>query len=459
MRVAIVGGGAAGTFAALAIRDQIPNAQLTIFDPSEAMPRGIAYSFRQSWLRLNVPASKMGGGLERNSTGFADWLMQEHQLPPSSYVTRFIFGDYLTDLIGELIIGGHCEIERGEVTSICPLQGRGYRVATNEKSLDADAVILCTGHLPPNNFLKAHERIVPDAWAPGALDAIEPEDKLLVIGTGATAVDVVLTLQRASHRGLITMISPHGHLPLVDAEEAPYPEFFKLDDSDLRPLSLLRRLRVEAENAKRTGAVWQNVVDSFRYSVCAIWQEWSPRERKQFIRHCSQMWLIHRHRLPPDVAALMNSFVEAGRLEIRRARYKSLQEVQGGFGVELATRGASVQVSVNRILNTTGPSLAFRQAKAPLYRQLFADKMARSDELGLGLQVDDGAQLLDETGRAQRGLYVLGSATRGHFWEVTAAPDIRLQASRLAEHVRKSQTENGDQEKAYSRRTGRTAAE
>lgn len=131
------------------------------------------------------------------------------------------------------------------------------------------------------------------------------------------------------------------------------------------------------------------------------------------------------------------------KLEIRRARYKSLEETEDGFDVELAVRATPARINVNRILNTTGPSLAFKQAKAPLYRQLFADKMARQDDLGLGLQVGDGSQLLDETGRAQAGLYVLGSATRGHFWEVTAAPDIRLQASLLAEHIRNSASPNG----------------
>lgn len=59
------------------------------------------------------------------------------------------------------------------------------------------------------------------------------------------------------------MTSPHGHLPIVDTEEVPYPEFFKLPDNDLRPFSLLRRLRAEVERAEKAGVAWQNVIDSF----------------------------------------------------------------------------------------------------------------------------------------------------------------------------------------------------
>lgn len=423
-----------------------------MFDPSLVMPRGIAYSFPQSWLRLNIPASKMGGAVEGSTTGFAEWLDRKRGLPPSEYVTRFIFGDYLTELFAALISSGNCRVERGEVTSVRPLEAGGYRISTGDEATDVDTAVLCTGHLPPNSFLQEHPRIVSDVWAPGALDDIESDDRLLVIGTGATAVDVILTLQRASHRGLITMISPHGHLPIVDAPEERYPEFFDMEEDDLRPLSVLRRLREEARRAEKAGLAWQNVLGAFRNNVSLIWQRWSPRERRQFLRHGSQMWLVHRHRLPPDVAKLMASFVAEKKIEIRRARYKSLQETRDGFDVQLAVGGASTQITVNRILNTTGPSLAFNRATRPLYRQLFAEKMARQDDLGLGLQVDDASRLLDDKGEPQRGLYVLGSATRGHFWEVTAVPDIRFRASFIADHIRESSFRNGRVVRSGARR-------
>lgn len=435
MKVAIVGGGAAGTFAALAVRNRIPDAELMIFDPSSALARGIAYSFPQKWLRLNVPASKMGGGVEGELSGFADWLLRNHGLPSTEYAPRFLYGNYLTELLGTLTKLGKCQINPLEITSIRRRGEGGYRISSNDKSFDADVIILCTGHLPPNRFLPEHPRIIADVWAPQALDAIDSDDKLLVVGTGATAVDVVLTLQRSHHRGLITMISPHGKLPIIDAAEVRYPAFFNPDDEDLRPLALLRRLRTEVDRAEKSGEAWQNVLDSFRYHVRGIWAGWSLHERKQFLRHCSQMWLVHRHRLPQDVAELMQSFVASNKLEIRRARYKSLQEVQDGFDVHLIERMVQTQITVNRIINTTGPSLAFKNATVPLYRQLFTEKMACQDVMGMGLQVDDASQLMDEHGNPQDGLYVLGSATRGRFWEVTAAPDIRLSASLIADHI------------------------
>lgn len=433
MKLAIVGAGAAGALATLAVRDRIPDAEVFLFDPADNVPRGVAYSFPLPWLRLNIPASKMGGVLEGDRTGFADWVGRRHGLSSSEYVARYVYGDYLSEALEGLTLRGHFHLERQEVTAVRSLPNGGYRVLSGDTSIEVDGVILCTGHLPPNRFLEANPRIVQDVWAPRALEAIDPNDKVLLIGTGATAVDVVLTLRQAGHRGLITMISPHGQLPLIDAPVVPYSDFYD-PKSSYSPLALLRLLRSEIGRGRAAGIAWQNVVNSLRLHTAEIWQGWSKPQRKQFLRHAAQRWLIHRHRLPPDVAETLDAMITSKSLEVRPARYRSLKEIPSGLDVQLVGRAAG-NIVVDRVLNCTGPSLAFAQASAPLYKQLFRDGMAQQDELGLGLAVDDESQMLGQQGQPQCGFYVLGSATRGQFWETIAVPDIRLRASMIANHI------------------------
>lgn len=434
MRLAIVGAGAAGAFAALAVRDRIPDAEVFLFDRADNVPRGVAYSFPQPWLRLNIPASKMGGVLERDPTSFAEWVERRHGLAPSEYVARYVYGDYLSEALEALAGCAVFHFERHEITAICPLHdGGGYQVFAGNTPIEVDGVILCTGHLPPSRFLEADPRVVQDVWAPRAMEGIDPNEKVILIGTGATAVDVVLTLRQTGHRGLITMISPHGLLPQVDAPVVPYPDFYDPKNSH-SPLTLLRLIRSEIDRAKDAGVAWQNVVNSLRRHTTEIWQGWSRPQRKQFLRHAAQRWLIHRHRLPPDVAETLGGMICSKALEVRRARYKSLKATSAGLEVQLVGRVAGLIV-VDRVLNCTGPSFTFAQACAPLYKQLFRDGLARQDELGLGLAVDDESQMLSQEGQPQRGFYVLGSATRGQFWETIAVPDIRLRASMIANHI------------------------
>ena len=61
-----------------------------------------------------------------------------------------------------------------------------------------------------------------------------------------------------------------------------------------------------------------------------------------------------------------------------------------------------------------------------------ADGLARADPLGLGLDVTPDGALVDPGGRASDRLFGLGPVTAGTFWEITAVPDIRTQAARLA---------------------------
>jgi len=57
------------------------------------------------------------------------------------------------------------------------------------------------------------------------------------------------------------------------------------------------------------------------------------------------------------------------------------------------------------------------------------------DELGLGICVDRQSRVLDPDGRPQPGLFAAGALTAGQFWEITAVPDIRVQAKALAEEI------------------------
>ena len=59
MRVAIVGGGAAGVLAAVHLRRRKPEAQITLIDASGRPGTGAAYGTDDPTFLLNVPAQRM----------------------------------------------------------------------------------------------------------------------------------------------------------------------------------------------------------------------------------------------------------------------------------------------------------------------------------------------------------------------------------------------------------------
>jgi uncharacterized NAD(P)/FAD-binding protein YdhS len=71
----------------------------------------------------------------------------------------------------------------------------------------------------------------------------------------------------------------------------------------------------------------------------------------------------------------------------------------------------------------------------PLLKHLLAQRLARPDPLGIGIDVDANCAIVDQSGRDSPVLYAVGPLTRAAFWEIMAVPDIRVQCADLARHL------------------------
>jgi uncharacterized NAD(P)/FAD-binding protein YdhS len=280
------------------------------------------------------------------------------------------------------------------------------------------------------------ERWVADVWRPDALARIAPQDEVLLIGSGATAVDVALDLV---HRGVgrrITMVSRKGLVPRRDAPPTDYSGFQPLALEAPTMRRLTRLLRSEIGRAAAAGIPWQAVLDAFRQHYGAIWERSNAEERGRFLRHLRSLWLVHRHRLAPDVSDLLSRLQADGILSVIAGRLVQAEPTTAGYRGLIAERaGRTRAFTADWIINCTGPEECYRRLADPLVQDLFATGRARPGAMELGLDVDDCGRLLDRAGRPQPGLYLLGPPTRGRFWEITAVPWIRAHAVRIAEHV------------------------
>src|SRR5581483_5967542 len=111
-----------------------------------------------------------------------------------------------------------------------------------------------------------------DAWSGRLPEGLRPQDDLIVVGTGLTAIDLLLSLRAAGHRGKATALSRHGLLPRPHgpkkAELAPPPP-------GKSPAELARWLRDESA----LKGDWRAAVDALRPRAQEIWRGWSRAER------------------------------------------------------------------------------------------------------------------------------------------------------------------------------------
>jgi uncharacterized NAD(P)/FAD-binding protein YdhS len=89
-------------------------------------------------------------------------------------------------------------------------------------------------------------------------------------------------------------------------------------------------------------------------------------------------------------------------------------------------------MSVNRVINCTGPDTDIRRTGDPLLINLLAAKLVRPDALGLGLDTSVDGAVLSVDGMQSASIFTLGTPCKGRLWECTAVPELRVNAFDLA---------------------------
>lgn len=428
--VVIVGGGFSGILMAInLVRHDGPSAILV--ERASQPGRGLAYSTHHPGHLLNVRAANMSA-LPDQPNHFVEWLRARSWPDSSPFVPRKIYGDYLTDLLDETMRShpGRLTVKKGEAVKI--EQGKKIKISLRNKAgVEGDKLVLALGNLPP--FLpdsldleKVGKYYLNDPWSPDLGTDFDPNDHVLIIGTGLTMVDVVLALESKGHQGRITAISRRGLMPRVhDNDPARWPPLTDRPSGELS--SLLRAVR---DRSQTIG--WRAAVDELRPFTQAMWLAASDEQKRRFLRHLRPWWDVHRHRLAPQVGKRVDELVASGRLDIGAGKTMHFEACDDGVAVNWRPRGTDEirQLRVDRIINCTGPQSDLARTHDPLLLDLIEQGLARQDRLGLGLTVDGQGRL-----PAQDRIFAIGPMTRSKFWEIIAVPDIRKQVWNLARRL------------------------
>ncbi|EMS99659.1 hypothetical protein H009_01904 [Agrobacterium tumefaciens str. Cherry 2E-2-2] len=92
------------------------------------------------------------------------------------------------------------------------------------------------------------------------------------------------------------------------------------------------------------------------------------------------------------------------------------------------------ELQVDWVVNCTGMERA-GIGHSRLLETMRGEGVVLLDPFGLGVEVDGQSRLLRTDGRSWPGLFAAGALTAGRFWEITAVPDIRVQAQKIAQEI------------------------
>jgi uncharacterized NAD(P)/FAD-binding protein YdhS len=429
--VVIIGGGYSGTMVAAELARR--GVASLIVDGSAREGLGTAYSTLEKAHVLNVIASKMGAWADKPED-FADEVEREYE--PDAYVPRKRYGEYLSKILNEARRTGLVGIVQSDART-AERSADGWTVMLADGSRISGAVlVLAQGNQAPAPPPLARglppELFVNDPWSAAGRKAIVKAASrggdVLLIGTGLTMVDMVLSLDEARLRGRITALSRRGLIPRAHAEHGIAPVTLE----EVPQGSLKRLWRWLLGRGAAVG--WRAAVDSLRPHSQALWQALSEKEQRRFLRHVRPWWDVHRHRIAPEVSGRIQRLVQLGQLEIVAGRVTDMWTDGQKLDVAIRRRGQR-QATDHRFalaVNCSGPLGAISASEDPLIRDLFDKGLARPDALDLGLEVDANSRVAG----AERA-WAVGPLTKGKYWEITAVPDIRGQVAQVAYDIAK----------------------
>jgi uncharacterized NAD(P)/FAD-binding protein YdhS len=456
--IAIVGAGFSGVATVIQLLKQLQQpARIILLGHAPSYGRGLAYGTSSAQHLLNVPAGRMSMDPAHES-GFTDYLRHLGLgFTAADFVPRSLYGSYLQaclDLAQKqarpgLTLERHLASVQAIVDHSGPESaGRRRLLLQDGSELYADQVVLATGNfasLPPmagRHLDWAQAPLFGNPWSPMGTQTLAADGDVLLVGSGLTAMDMVLQLIDQGHRGKIVMISRRGQLAKAHRhhDAAPRSDWIEADfgAGETRVRILLRELRYRITGANALGGDWRDVVGSLRSQTVRLWQQLPLRSKAQFVRHLGPYWDVHRHRAAPEVGARLQHLMQTGQVTLLAGsitRFELLQE--GKVRVSIRRRGQrNTSDSVFKaVVNCIGPCADVTRLDDHLFKQLLSSGDIAPDALGLGLQGTDAYELLNAKGEPNRGLYYIGPFLKASHWEATAVPELRLHAVALARKI------------------------
>lgn len=451
-RIAIVGGGFSGVMTAVNL-SRLAKRPLHLFIINHQRPvgRGVAYGTRRMEHLLNVAARNMSAFPDQPDH-FLQWLRSrsEYDEVPErdlreKFIPRMIFGDYLRSILQHHLQARDAEslvtvdFISGEAIDI---EKQGTEVIVHLKEgqpIPADRVVLATGNeapaeLPGAEALNDHPGWISNPWLPWHDSLPQSGGTVILLGTGLTTIDAVITLRALGWQGVVHAVSRHGWLPKAHFRGVEYADF-PPPEVDLASLGLNELANLMELHCARLREVEANpaiIVDKLRPYTQRIWESFSVEEKLIFARQYAARWNVLRHRIAPEIHAQVASAQLTGQLTVHSASIERV-EAEGSRLRVILDHGGSLEGDI--VVNATGPQTRFSATCSTLLQNLLRRGLIAPDAMDMGVRVGKDHTAVNAGGRRSENLLALGPLLRGTLWETIAVPELRGQARRVAETI------------------------
>ena len=445
-RIAVIGFGFSGLMVTAQLVTRLP-AQSTIYIIADDLSaHGMAYATTDTQHLLNVPVARMSAWPDQPDH-LLHWLnspdaaLAKQQLKLTEnygvgdFIPRALYAKYLDGIwltTQQEASERHCFLKLVETTAtridhdkeLAVLTARGDAIAVD------DMVLACGNETKTIYPQLKSSHIIQSPWKKESLEGAQHwQSPVLLLGSGLTAIDTILSLRAKGYAGEIIAMSRNGRWPAPHASSSH--EFqFNAEELLAQP-SLSALLHYVRQHIKKLGE-WRPVIDALRPHTKVLWQKLSARDQARFLARVLSLWNVRRHRMAPQIAATLESEMAQGTLRLLAAENINVTEQQEALHVNMQTKKETQAFSPSRLINCTGSELRIARSTNTLLKQALAEQIIEPHANGIGMAVDKN---LRAWGAAHPHLHVIGSWMTGQWLESTAVPELRVQAEEIAQKL------------------------
>ena len=447
-RIVIIGAGFSGTSIAMQLhRLATMPVEIYLIEAHNPFGTGFAYATAHPALRLNGPASFLSA-FEHLPEDFVDWLKREPHAQPmlktglpvgGQFVPRSLYGDYLLHILTQVRSpsrgGAVLRLVRARVVTIDDTGEELVVSLQGGECFRADCAVLATGHYAPKDFCPqlTEPHYIGDSRDWRWTTRIAASDSILFIGTGQTMIDCLSVLSANGHKGPMFAVSRRGLIAHPHATVTiPYDLRTEQFPSNLN--ELVKHIRDEVCRFSENGGDWRAVMAAFLPATQFLWMSLPVRDKKRFFEHLEPYWYIHRTRLPPDIAAMVDGLRSSGRLKVFAGRLISAKQAGQLVHTLLKQRTScnTFDLEVNVVVNCTGPNLDLANSQDPFMCSLLQKGLIQPHPAGVGIMISDSGAVVNAIGSVSSRLFALGLLCKGALLESIVIREIRKQSEQLA---------------------------
>jgi uncharacterized NAD(P)/FAD-binding protein YdhS len=391
-------------------RSKRQNLNIEVFAPDGINPP-VHYNNSNDDFILNVPASSMSAFPE-DKDHFYRWLVKNNyyfnkKFNKDSFVPRKLYGHYLMDIFKDAIntaknkginINFHFnkvdDIVKTDIGFICKTD-IGHAVLVEK-------VIVAIGpqYKEMNNTAEHSE-----AFSEIKMNQSKYQ-KIAIIGSSLSAVDVICGLKTSGYKGEINVFSQSKTFPSVRADNDSYKNI----ESILKPGDSLKSCisKIKKFLSKNKDYDIRHVISSIRSVTKDIWSHFDDYDKSIFARKLMRYWNKNRHCMPQESYNIISSAIKSRYIKMHGHNVNYVKKSGKKFTVNTANKNFE---KFDIVINCIGFDMSFKNSR--LVQNMSKNGIAKYDIFG--------AKSLENN------LIFLGALNVGRYIESTAVSELSMQ--------------------------------